>query len=73
MFESLFSSHAVLRRHRDGPLAGERAAYLERLSAQGMAQGTLLRCARYCRCIAEELAQWSLDSLLTPDDVDELV
>ncbi len=43
MFETLFSYPAVLRRHRDGPLAAERAAYLEGLATQGTARGTLLR------------------------------
>lgn len=56
MFETLFSYPAVLKRHREGPLAAERAAYLERLAAGGAARGTLLRQARYCRCVAQVLA-----------------
>jgi hypothetical protein len=33
MFETLFSYPAILKRHREGPLATERAAYLEGLAA----------------------------------------
>lgn len=55
MFETLFSYPAVLRRHRDGPLAAERAAYLEGLATQGTARGTLLRRAAYCLCVAREV------------------
>lgn len=52
MFDQLFRYPAVLRRHRDGPLAGERATYLASLAARGSAPGTLLKCARYCLAIA---------------------
>ncbi len=37
MFETLFTYPRVLRRHREGPLATDRAAYLSGLVAQGMA------------------------------------
>jgi len=39
MFETLFTYPGALRRHRDGPLAAERAAYLRDLAAQGVARG----------------------------------
>jgi len=55
MFETLFFYPSVLRRHREGPLADERAAHLRSLAARGMARGTILRCARYCLCVAEYL------------------
>ncbi len=42
MFETLFSCSAVLRRHRKGPFAAERAAYLQGLAARGAARDTLL-------------------------------
>ena len=48
MFDTLFRYPAVLRRHRDGPFATERAAYLAGLAARGHAPGTVLKCARYC-------------------------
>ncbi len=58
MFETLFSYPGVLRRHREGPLAAERAAYLEGLVAQGAARATVLRRAGYCLWIARELQRW---------------
>lgn len=58
MFETLFSYPAVLRRHREGPLATERASYLLTQAAQGMAQSTLLRRASYCLRVAEKLQEW---------------
>lgn len=61
MFEKLFKYPGVLRRHREGPLAAERAAYLNLLAAQGMARGTILRRSSYCRCVAVELQRWPLD------------
>lgn len=74
MFSSLFTYPAVLKRHRDGPLAAQRAAYLELLSARGMARGTLLRHAKFCFRIAQALEQvpqlsdterWTLDQIDT--------
>ena len=58
MFEKIFSYPAVLRRHREGPLASERLEYLQYLSDRGAALGTLLRQARYCLCIAREIQRW---------------
>jgi integrase len=58
MFETLFSSPGVLRCHRAGPLAAERAAYLAGLAAQGAARATVLRRANYCLWIARELPRW---------------
>lgn len=58
MFEKLFTCPGVLRRHRNGPLAAERAAYLSGLTAQGMARGTILRRSSYCLCVAVELERW---------------
>lgn len=72
MFETLFVSPSVLRRHREGPLVAERAAHLRSLAARGMARGTILRCARYCLCVAEYLKRWSLDRPLTVEEVDAL-
>ncbi len=50
MFETLFTCPGALRRHREGPLATERAAYLRSLAASGVARGTILRCSSYCFC-----------------------
>ena len=42
MFEKIFSFSAVLRRHREGPLASERLEYLKYLNDRGLALGTVL-------------------------------
>lgn len=72
MFETLFTYPAVLKRHRDGPLARERASYLEGLAAQGMAHETLLWRARYALGVAREIAGWPVDQLFTGCDIGEI-
>jgi integrase/recombinase XerD len=72
MFETPFTYPAVLKRHRDGPLAAERGAYLTGLAAQGMAHGTLLWRARYSLCVARALEGWPVDRPLAASDIDEL-
>lgn len=69
MFESLFSSPFTIRRHRDGPMAAERAAYLSALVAKGMRRGTILRRAAYCLCVAEELQHWPPEQRFAEEDV----
>jgi hypothetical protein len=68
LFDQLFRYPATVRRHHDGPLATERAAYLASLAAQGSAPGTLLKCARYCLAIADV----PQDRSFTTADVDAL-
>jgi integrase/recombinase XerD len=58
MFETLIIYPAVLKRHREGPLARERATYLENLASQGMARETLLWRARCSLCVARKLEGW---------------
>jgi len=77
MFESLFVYPAVVKRHREGPLAAERVAYLDGLVGRGGARATLLGRANCCLAVAEALgrapraeapAQWSaveVDALAT--------
>jgi integrase/recombinase XerD len=72
MFETLFSYPAVLRRHRDGPLAAERAAYLGALVVQGMAQETVLCRAAYCLCVAVELEQWPTERRFDAYEVEQI-
>jgi len=72
MFEKLFCSKAVRRRHLEGPLSVERAAYLEELAAQGMARGTLLHRASYCLCVAVELQRWSPSHCFEEEEVSSL-
>jgi integrase/recombinase XerD len=52
MFERLCSRPSALARHRDGPLAEERLAYLGHLADQGLSTGSLQRAAQYLLVIA---------------------
>ena len=72
MFETLFTCPGALRRHREGPLAAERAAYLSELVAQGMARGTILRRSSYCLRVAVELQRWPPNQCLDEHDVEAL-
>ncbi len=72
MFEKIFSYPAVLRRHREGPLASERFEYLQYLIDRGAASGTVLRQARYCLCIAREVQRWPREHRFRATDLDAL-
>ncbi|MBI3892207.1 MAG: tyrosine-type recombinase/integrase [Candidatus Wallbacteria bacterium] len=72
MFETLFSKPAVLRRHRTGPLAAERAEYLGGIAAQGAALGTLVRRGRYCLCVAREVGRWPTNHHFAEAEICEL-
>jgi len=72
LFDQLFRYPATVRRHHDGPLATERAAYLASLAAQGSAPGTFLKCARYCLAIAQMLQTMPHDQSFTTADIDAL-
>ncbi len=72
MFEALFTCPGALRRHREGPLAAERAAYLSELQTQGMARGTILRRSSYCLCVAVELQRWPPNHCFDEDEVEAL-
>jgi len=61
MFGEIFSYPAVLRRHREGPLASERQDYLKYLKDRGAASGTVVMQARYCLSIAREIQQHPRD------------
>jgi len=69
MFETLFTSPAALSRHRDGPLAEERATYLRQLASMGMKRGTLLYHAAYCLRVARMLRRWPPERCFTPEEV----
>ena len=69
MFETLFTYSRVLRRHREGPLAEERAAYLADLAAQCVAPATLIKKARCCLRVAVELERWPADHCFDNDEV----
>ena len=73
MFETLYSDPTALRRHQQGALATERAAYLTQLASGGMAVSTLLARARYCLRIAGELSRWPPGKTLAPSEVATLV
>ena len=72
MFETLFTYPGVLRRHREGPLAAECAAYLSELADRGMAHGTILRQSSYCLCIALALQRWPPDRCFDEAEVELL-
>ncbi len=72
MFETLFTCPGVLRRHLEGPLAAERAAYLSELADRGMARGTILRRSSYCLCIALALQRWPPDRCFDEAEVELL-
>ena len=72
MFETLFTYPRVLRRHRDGPLAEERAAYLSELAARCAAPATLIKQARYCLHVAVELERWPADRCFGHAEVREM-
>lgn len=72
MIETLFTYAAVSRRHREGPLALERATYLEKLASQGMAHETLLWRARYSLCVARGLEGWAVEHRFVASDIDKL-
>ncbi len=72
MFDKLFTWAPIVRRHQEGPLASERAAYLEHLAQQGMAHGTLLRQSSYCLCVAREIAGFPAEKTWSVEEVDAL-
>ena len=72
MFETLFTCPGALRRHREGPLAAERAAYLSELATQGMARGTILRRSSYCLSVAIELERSPPERCFDEDELEEL-
>ena len=72
MFETLFTYPRVLRRHREGPLAEERAAYLTELAARCVAPATLIKHARCCLRVAVELERWPADHRFDNAEVREM-
>ncbi len=72
MFETLFTCRGALRRHREGPLSTEPAAYLSGLQTQGMARGTILRRSSYCLCVAVEIQRWPPNHCFDEDEVEAL-
>ena len=72
MFETLFTYPRVLRRHLEGPLAEERAAYLTDLDARGVAPATLVKQARSCLRVAVELERWPAGHCFDDGEVREM-
>jgi integrase/recombinase XerD len=73
MFDHLFRHPATLRRHREGPLAHERATYLTRLGARGSAVWTLRRRAQHCLAIAQMIEASPPDRSFTTTELDVLI
>ena len=72
MFDQLFRYPGVVRRHRDGPLAHERATYLASLATRGSAPETLLKYARYCLAVAHVVHPRPRDRSFTTYEIDVL-
>jgi len=72
MFDHLFRYPGVVRRHRDGPLAHERATYLASLATRGIAPETLLKYARYCLAVAHVVQSTPRDRVFTTAEVEGL-
>jgi len=72
MFETLYLYPAIVRRHREGPLAVERVAYLEGVAAEGAAHATLLRQAVGCLLVAREIERWPTDHLFDDGEIEGL-
>ena len=72
MFDQLFRYPAVVRRHRDGPLAQERATYLASLADRGIGPETLLKYARYGLAIAHVVQATPRDRSFTTSEIDVL-
>ncbi len=72
MFDQLFRYPGVVRRHRDGPLAHERATYLASLATRGAPPGTLLKYARYCLAIAHVVPATPHERSFTASEIDIL-
>src|SRR5438034_5452655 len=73
MFEQLFRHPAALRRHREGPLADERARYLTSLASHGSAFETLRRRAPCCLAVAEMVEASRPDRVFTTAEIDALI
>lgn len=56
MFETLFCQKAARRRHRTGPLAGERELYLRHCADHGATPGELRKRAKCLLWIAKRLS-----------------
>ena len=72
MFKTLFAYPKVVRRHRDGPFADERAAYLAKRAAQGVSHATLIKEAQTSLRVAVELERWPADHGFSIDEVREM-
>ena len=73
MFEQLFRHPAALRRHREGPLANERASYLASLASHGSAFETLRRRAPCCLAVAQIVDASPPDRVFTTSEIDALI
>ncbi len=72
MFDTLFAVSQARQRHREGPLAAERSAYLKTHATRGSARSTLLRRARLSLYVAKELEAWPREHCFSEEDVEAL-
>lgn len=69
MFELLFSRPSAVKRHRDAPLAAERAAYLTKLIDQGSSLSVVRRAAFVCLWVAERTRIWPPNRAICEEDL----
>lgn len=69
MFEILFTRPSAVERHRNAPLADERAAYLKQLVDRGKPLRLVRRAAYICRWIAERIRRWPSDHQIEEEDI----
>lgn len=72
MFEKLYFRPHAIRWHREGPLAVERAGYLESLARQGVPRKTLTYHACYSLSLAKAIEPWPKHHPFTPAELEEL-
>jgi integrase/recombinase XerD len=63
MFDQLFKQPCALLRHKNAPLASERASFLAQRAEEGAALGTLVRLARELLVVVQELDLTSSPSI----------
>jgi len=72
MFETLFSRASAVSRHRNAPMATERAAYLRQLADRGSPLSVVRRAAFVCRWIAERIGRWPRDHPIGDEELARL-
>jgi site-specific recombinase XerD len=72
MFDRIYQRQSVIARHRDGPLAHERATYLQHLSKEGRAPNTLMGIATILLAVARHIGT-RISAAMTDADISACV